>query len=66
MEVKMQRISITLQDFLLRRINEVAREMGVSRSVAIRLLLMAGIGDWSFEKWREKKRKEVSGNATED
>jgi metal-responsive CopG/Arc/MetJ family transcriptional regulator len=61
---KMVRLDVLIQEWLMRRIDEVAKEMGVKRSVAVRLLLMAGLGDWNFEKWQQRKR-EVTEDATQ-
>jgi metal-responsive CopG/Arc/MetJ family transcriptional regulator len=61
---KMVRLDVLVQEWLMRRIDEVAKEMGVKRSVAVRLLLMAGLGDWNFEKWQQRKR-EVTEDATQ-
>jgi metal-responsive CopG/Arc/MetJ family transcriptional regulator len=61
---KMVRLDVLIQEWLMRRIDEVAKEMGVKRSVAVRLLLMAGLGEWKFEKWQQRKR-EVTEDATQ-
>jgi len=61
---KMVRLDVWVQEWLMRRIDQVAKEMGVKRSVAVRLLLMAGLGEWNFEKWQQRKR-EVNDNATQ-
>jgi len=59
MEVKMQRVTIALQDWMLRRIDETARELGTSRAVAIRLLLLAGLGELHFAKAQGQKEGEA-------
>jgi len=60
---KMVRLDVLIQEWLMRRIDEVAKEMGVKRSVAVRLLLLAGLGEWKFEKWQQRK-SEVNEDAT--
>jgi len=61
MTKRMRRIHVSLQDELIRRIDEVAREMGIKRSVTIRLLLLAGLGEWKFEHYTAKWEREKAG-----
>jgi len=56
MTEKMKRLDVLVQDWLLRRIDEVAKEMGVKRSVAVRLLLLSGLGEWKFQKWQKERQ----------
>jgi metal-responsive CopG/Arc/MetJ family transcriptional regulator len=63
---KMVRLDVWIQEWLMRRIDQVAKEMGVKRSVAVRLLLMAGLGDWNFEKWQQRKKEVMKDGMDQD
>jgi metal-responsive CopG/Arc/MetJ family transcriptional regulator len=59
MPENMVRINVALPEWLLKKIDEVAKEMGLTRSVVIRLVLLAGLSEFDWAEW-QRKRKEVT------